>query len=201
MYHREESEVPRQDRTRRDSHPGGGYRVESDPQPRRHTGRDLARRHSNRPVETKEEADGVDHLSPALANVHLNGELADTKSGLIREDSSNKEGQVHDIPNGSHAIYTYKNRGVSKNAADASKHAIVYMEGSRPTASSLEPRMLSKALEIQPISDDHKLSPMSRLNFGKLFTVEHNVKVAPVGRITDRSMPDFLAYARREIWV
>jgi hypothetical protein len=61
--------------------------------------------------------------------------------------------------------------------------------------------MLSKALEIQPISDDHKLSPMSRLNFGKLFTVEHNVKVAPVGRITDRSMPDFLAYARREIWV
>lgn len=74
--HREESEVPRQDRTRRDSHPGGGYRVESDPQPRRHTGRDLARRHSNRPVETEEEADGVDHLSPALANVHLNGELA-----------------------------------------------------------------------------------------------------------------------------
>lgn len=99
------------------------------------------------------------------------------------------------------AIYTYQNRGVSKKNADASKHAIVYMEGSQPAASPSEPATLSQALEVRPISDEHKLSPMSRLNFGKLFTVEHNVKVAHVGKITDRSMPDFLAYARREIWV
>lgn len=74
--HREESEVPRQDRTRRDSHPGGGYRVESAPQPRRHTGRDLARRRGNRPHEIEEEAHGVDPLLPGLASLHLNREPA-----------------------------------------------------------------------------------------------------------------------------
>lgn len=99
------------------------------------------------------------------------------------------------------AIYTYQGRGVSKSAADATKHAIVYMEGSQPVARASEPRMLSKPLEVRPDTADHRLSPMSRLNFGKLFTVEHNVKVLPVGKITERSMPDFLAYARSEIWI
>lgn len=75
------------------------------------------------------------------------------------------------------------------------------MEGSRPAASQFEPRTLSKALEVRPVRPDNKLSPMSRLNFGKLFTVEHNVKVCPIGKITERSMPGFLSYARRELRV
>ncbi|KAG2421228.1 hypothetical protein HFD88_000844 [Aspergillus terreus] len=97
-------------------------------------------------------------------------------------------------------IYTYQGRGVSKNAVDASKHAVIYMEGSKPATLPSEPRMLSKALELRPLCSDDKLSPMARLNFGKLFTVEHNVKVRPIGKISEQSMPDFLAYARREIW-
>ncbi|KAL5361111.1 hypothetical protein BJX96DRAFT_81357 [Aspergillus floccosus] len=266
--HREESNVQRQSRSRRDSHQGHEYRVEPEAQPRRHAGREHvprqfqnARNPGSRQYEIEEEEPGVDSISAGLRDVHLNGErsvppnmplqtiTARTSSTLdiryqVKSDPKRffKQGRVFSIlwhenaganadetnatfwPTQfgervfSHirrmvvvkeynncawcfAIYTYKNRGLSKNAADASKHAVIYMEGSEPAADSSEPRMLSKALEVRPVSDNHKLSPMSRLNFGKLFTVEHNVKVLHIGKITERSMPDFLAYARREICI
>lgn len=97
------------------------------------------------------------------------------------------------------AIYTYGGRGMSKYGTDASKHSIVYTEGNRPTRDPNEPMMSKDPLEIRLSSYDQKLDAMSRLNFGKLFTVEHNVKVLPVGKITERSMPIFLNYAQQEL--
>lgn len=96
-------------------------------------------------------------------------------------------------------IYTYNRRGVSKYSADAAKHSIVYTEGTRPMAAADEPRMSRAPIEIRPNSLEHRLDPMSRLNFSKLFTVEYNVKVLPVGKVTERSMPAFLDYARQEL--
>lgn len=59
--------------------------------------------------------------------------------------------------------------------------------------------MSKEALEVEPAKPDQKLDPMSRLNFGKVYTVEHNVKVLPVGRITDGSMARFNSYVRYEL--
>lgn len=58
--------------------------------------------------------------------------------------------------------------------------------------------MTKEPLEVAPASPDQKLDFMSRLNFGKVYTVEHNVKVLPVGKITERSMPRFQSYAKNE---
>ncbi|KAL4897977.1 hypothetical protein BDV59DRAFT_168999 [Aspergillus ambiguus] len=99
------------------------------------------------------------------------------------------------------AIYTYRQKGVAKNAADASKHAIIYTQGTRPVRAHGEPPMLPEALEVQTHNLEHRLDPMSRLNFGKLFTVEHNVKVLHIGKIAERSMDAFLDYARCELAV
>ncbi|KAF9887905.1 hypothetical protein FE257_009427 [Aspergillus nanangensis] len=96
------------------------------------------------------------------------------------------------------AVYTYGNRGVGKNTADASKHTIIYMEGNRPVQGTQEPPLTKEPLEVRPISPDQKLNHMSRLNFGKLYTVEHNVKVREVGKITERSLAKFVDYARAE---
>lgn len=59
--------------------------------------------------------------------------------------------------------------------------------------------MTKEPLAVTPASSDQKLDPMSRLNFGKIHTVEHNVKVKPVGKVTEESMLSLLAYARSSL--
>ncbi|KAJ5826382.1 hypothetical protein N7474_003520 [Penicillium riverlandense] len=97
-------------------------------------------------------------------------------------------------------VTTYSGQGVAKAGVDRSKHAVIYMHGhgNRPITSPNEPKMVKEPIEVQPSSPDQKLDPMSRLNFGKVYTVEHNVKVLPVGKICESSLEKFLAYARTE---
>ncbi|KAI9926403.1 hypothetical protein MW887_004167 [Aspergillus wentii] len=95
-------------------------------------------------------------------------------------------------------VSTYSGQGLSKPGVDVSKHAIIYMQGYKPITSSDEPLIPKRPLEVQPASPDQKLEPMSRLNFGKVYTVEHNVKVLHVGKIAPASMDDFRAYVKKE---
>jgi hypothetical protein len=75
------------------------------------------------------------------------------------------------------------------------EHALVYAGKDDST----EPKLLDgeeidkKAIRMEP---EHgvKLHPASRINFGKLYTVEHSAKVVPLGKIAKRLMPLFLAY-------
>ncbi|KAL4906709.1 hypothetical protein BDW74DRAFT_136758 [Aspergillus multicolor] len=97
------------------------------------------------------------------------------------------------------AITTYGNRGVAKRGVDPEKHAIVYMRGTRSTPDPREPRMRKEPLEVAPENPGERLALMSRLNFSKIYTVEHNVKVLPIGRITSGSMTRFRQYARTEL--
>ena len=59
--------------------------------------------------------------------------------------------------------------------------------------------MAKEPLEVVPENPSENLDYMSRLNFSKIYTVEHNVKVLPIGRISSRSMTRFLEYARYEL--
>jgi hypothetical protein len=43
--------------------------------------------------------------------------------------------------------------------------------------------MTKHPIRIEVTKDSHKLDPLSRLNYAKLYTVEHNVKVLFIGRV------------------
>ncbi|KAL3424947.1 hypothetical protein PVAG01_04228 [Phlyctema vagabunda] len=81
-------------------------------------------------------------------------------------------------------ILTYGGRATNKSGVHASDHALIY-------SSSKAPRLQrGEVLEKRPIrvktkSDNHKLDPNSRLNYAKLYTVEHNVKVVFIGAVMD----------------
>lgn len=98
----------------------------------------------------------------------------------------------------SRPITTYGGKGVAKAGLDRSKHAVIYMRGCLPVTKAGEPKMTKEPLEVEPAKPDQKLDPMSRLNFGKVYTVEHNVKILPVGRIVEASMAKFIAYTKAE---
>lgn len=87
---------------------------------------------------------------------------------------------------------------MAKAGVDRSRHAVIFMCGAPPVMKKSEPRMTKEPLEVEPAKPDQKLDPMSRLNFGKVYTVEHNVKVLPVGRIMESSIARFNAYVKNE---
>lgn len=53
-------------------------------------------------------------------------------------------------------------------------------------------------IAVDPASQDQTLDPLSRVNFAKMYTVEHNVKVMSIGTVTKRSMGSFIVYAKEE---
>lgn len=99
----------------------------------------------------------------------------------------------------SRPIATYGGQGAAKPGIDVKKHAIIYMQGARPHRQPGEPQMVKEPIEVEPYAADRKLDRMSRVNFGKIYTVEHNVKVLPVGRITGEFERRLLEYTRSEL--
>lgn len=59
--------------------------------------------------------------------------------------------------------------------------------------------MVKEPLEVVADSPEQTVNPMSRLDFGRIHTVEHNAKVLPIGRVTLESMARFIQYTRDEI--
>jgi hypothetical protein len=94
-------------------------------------------------------------------------------------------------------IFTYNGKGVAKSGVDPSNHANNLTTGSTPTAGSGEPRMTKEAIAVVPVSHDRKLDPMSRINFAKIYTVEHNVKVKHIGEIHEGDLYRLMGYYRK----
>ncbi|KAF4637804.1 hypothetical protein G7Y89_g282 [Cudoniella acicularis] len=87
-------------------------------------------------------------------------------------------------------ILTYQGRGTQKSGAKADEHAVVYI-GNRPPEIVEEPPLKNKSIRIQPVSLREKLHPKSRVNYAKIYTVEHNVKVFFIGEIHRNSERTF----------
>ena len=96
-------------------------------------------------------------------------------------------------------INTYGGQGTRKkyNETERLAHAIIHSSTEPPELLEREQR-----LKKQPIAVDldagQTLESASRIHFGKIYTVEHNVKVKPVGRIAKESMPYFTSHFKRE---
>jgi hypothetical protein len=93
-------------------------------------------------------------------------------------------------------ISTYGGQGTAKKGVDPSAHAIIYMSDTTPSRLPSETGMTKKPLRVDPAGADQKLDAMSRVSFARIHTVEHNVKVMEVGRISPSSMKDLVCYFR-----
>lgn len=59
--------------------------------------------------------------------------------------------------------------------------------------------MVKQPIAIDPASPREKLDQMSRLNFGKVYTVEFNVKVRNVGTVANGSKANFEGYVQNAL--
>jgi hypothetical protein len=82
---------------------------------------------------------------------------------------------------------TYGFQGVLKYGVHPNDHAVVY--SSRRDGPYISDReeglMTKKPIRIEIKDPAHKLDPWSRLNYAKVYTVEHNVKVLFIGKVAD----------------
>lgn len=81
---------------------------------------------------------------------------------------------------------------------DVKAHAIIYSGRDAPDRLANEPRM-DKAPVAVDCTEDQKLHVASRINFARVTTVEHNVRVLKIGRIRPSSQDHFESYWRQEL--
>ena len=89
-------------------------------------------------------------------------------------------------------ISTYSGQATTKPGVIRDQHAPVFRQGYRPEilpdeSQPNEPQ-LQKPIEIKLENEEIDVSPKSRINFGKPYTIEHNVKVKNIGRVVGESV-------------
>ncbi|KAJ1705321.1 hypothetical protein CA14_005209 [Aspergillus flavus] len=80
---------------------------------------------------------------------------------------------------------------------DPSKLATIYVQGTSPLRRRDEPRISKEPLEFAPARSDLSFQ-IASVNFGKIYTVEHDVQSLDIGRIASGSMAKFMAYGNVE---
>jgi len=97
------------------------------------------------------------------------------------------------------AISTYGNQATLKPGVDPNKHAIIYYAHDPKPAPLRGERLTKTAFEVDAPKDSSskRLTPESRLNFGKIYTVEHNIKVENLGMIAKKHMQLLESYYRQ----
>lgn len=93
------------------------------------------------------------------------------------------------------SINTYGRQGTQKRGVNPDDHAAVYNSTKKPPPTNGE-RMTKKAFPIIVEAAGEAIDPMSRVNFARNYTVEHNVKVVKVGRIPPDDIPRLTKYFR-----
>src|SRR5438045_3403450 len=92
-------------------------------------------------------------------------------------------------------ILTYGRQGCTKPGVKPEDHTIIYTGDNPP---DLLPDEVLDKVPIQMIGDQGEtLRPESRVNYSKIYTVEHNVKVCFIGSIAPASEKNFFTDFRR----
>jgi len=79
-------------------------------------------------------------------------------------------------------LYTYGGQGTTKSDVRAQDHAAVYAQGNSPPP--LEENLEKEPFAIVVEEPSESIGSMSRINFAQVYTIQHNVKVIKVGRIS-----------------
>ena len=91
-------------------------------------------------------------------------------------------------------ITSYGQRGVGKKGVKKSDHSIVYTTKQAPQPLSPElPDRGEQSMRPQPIKIDvddpsDKLDELSRLDYGRVHTIQHNIKVRGFGKVNPKSI-------------
>ena len=93
-------------------------------------------------------------------------------------------------------VSTYGGRGIHKpglNKKDIEAHAMVHDRKKKPSLPNARHGMIKEpiAVNLTPGAELHKLS---LINFGKIHSVEWNVKVMDIGKVTDQCRDQLVAY-------
>lgn len=83
-------------------------------------------------------------------------------------------------------IKTYSGRGLTKRGLtqkDIHDHAIIHTESVEPKQVPDEPISNKRPISMRP-ARTQRLNPASRINFAKIYTIEHNSKVMDIGMIS-----------------
>lgn len=104
-------------------------------------------------------------------------------------------------------ILTYGKRGTTKPGVKSAHHAIIFTESrsanpprslsSPPRGAEYEPQLPNSPVCVELMDPRNQLDVMSRLNYAKVYTVEHNIKVCFLGRIHKDSRAEFEASYHR----
>jgi hypothetical protein len=83
---------------------------------------------------------------------------------------------------------TYQGQGVAKPGVLKRNHAIIYTGKNEPAPQPKEQPVegekgMLQAIRVNPLSKQGRLHPLYRINFSKIYTVEHNVKVYNFGDV------------------
>ncbi|KAF4994050.1 hypothetical protein FGRMN_6084 [Fusarium graminum] len=97
-------------------------------------------------------------------------------------------------------ISTYGRKGCKKSGVKAEQHGIV-AESSNQNPSPLhnEPTLGFPPVRVHIYEPGERISPESRVNYAKLTTVEHNVKVLFIGRVVNSDY-DIVTHAVNSSW-
>ncbi|MCJ1265487.1 hypothetical protein MMC22_005367 [Lobaria immixta] len=96
-------------------------------------------------------------------------------------------------------ISTNKGQGAAKKGLRQEEHTIVYTSPEAPLKLASETRLHKTPIKIDLVNPSEKLDPCSRLNLGKFYPVEHNVRVCEVGEITGPHKRLLLHYSNSEV--
>ncbi|KAH7152906.1 hypothetical protein EDB81DRAFT_931265 [Dactylonectria macrodidyma] len=107
---------------------------------------------------------------------------------------ANDQGHCTCVP-----IFTYGGKACTKRGTKPEKHGMIYEKGHKSKLLSGEPKLGFAPVKVEIHQDGEKLSRESRVNYSKLITVEHNVKVFFIGRIA-ASDYDLVADAVNRCW-
>ncbi|KAH7416796.1 hypothetical protein BKA64DRAFT_701582 [Cadophora sp. MPI-SDFR-AT-0126] len=90
-------------------------------------------------------------------------------------------------------ILTYGGQGTTKRGVHAADHAIIYTSKKDGPQLMQNEVLYKEPIRMEPIDDSHKLDEASRVNYRKVYTVEHNVKVMFIGDLTKTARAQVIA--------
>lgn len=85
-------------------------------------------------------------------------------------------------------ISTYSGKGTTKSGVASRDHAAVVALGDTYIPQPNGETMDKDPIEVKIENADMTIDPMSRINFTKPYTVEHNVKMRNIGRVVGDSV-------------
>lgn len=90
---------------------------------------------------------------------------------------------------------TYKRQGCKNKGLRASTHGIVHEEHKKPRLVQGEPDLGYPPVRMTVTANGQVLAKESRVDYSKLRSVQHNVKVYFIGRILERDFVDVVIKA------